>query len=169
MKKPAIAGLFPFGTPSATKMRFRNAPSFPRKLPALRAEVMAAAFKERHCFLLLRFSSAQVSYPSLPPVGESSLTPLRLLFPPNPLALGFGGNPTPCETGLFAGQRGFGVFPRPPPENRTQRLTGGTGVQPLPMTRSGRSAGIPRYSVPPVSRPSHCKGRYETRHPESSC
>ena len=41
---------------------------------------------------------AQASYPSTRRKRQVSLIPLRLLFPPNPLALGFGGGPLSAQT-----------------------------------------------------------------------
>lgn len=61
------------------------------KLPALRAVVDGTALKERRVFLLLLVVASSISLISARK-GENSLIPLLLLSPPNPLALGFGGD-----------------------------------------------------------------------------
>ncbi len=62
------------------------------KLPALRAVVDGTALKERRVFLLLVVVASSISLISARK-GGNSLIPLLLLSPPNPLALGFGGDP----------------------------------------------------------------------------
>ena len=70
------------------------------KLPALRAVVAVTALKERRDFLLLVVVASSISLISARK-GGNSLIPLLLLSPPNPLALGFGGDPilSPLKSG----------------------------------------------------------------------
>ena len=70
------------------------------KLPALRAVVDGTAHKERRVFLLLLVVASSISLISARK-GENSLIPLLLLSPPNPLALGLGGDPilSPLKSG----------------------------------------------------------------------
>ena len=50
-------------------------------------------YKKRLLGSLPKPSSAQAPHPSQPAKADFSLALLRLLSPPNPLALGFGGGP----------------------------------------------------------------------------
>ena len=87
------------------------------KLPALRAVLAVTALKERRVFLLLVVVASSISLisarkggnsliPLLPPIPSVPMGHLPLtrgvgLSPPNPLALGFGGDPilSPLKAG----------------------------------------------------------------------